>query len=440
MNFRGAISYLEGFVHYERTPPRRRTPKTFDLEGFRFLLHYLGNPHLAFRTIHVAGTKGKGSTCAMIASILAASGKRVGLYTSPHLLSYRERIQINGRWITPAAFARHVAVVRAAIDRVGPREAVFRTTFEILTAVAFLEFAQRSVEIAVVETGLGGALDSTNVVVPTVAVLTPISRDHVAILGRSVRKIAKDKSGIIKRGCRVVIGQQSPEALAVIRDRCQGLAAPIWDLERDWKIRQVRSDLRDTRWNLHFGDVCYRNLVCQLKGDYQAENGSLAVMAVRAMPLAGGDCLAPSAIRRGLRQVSWPGRFQVMGRKRPVILDGAHNVESARRLTLAFRRLFPRKKAVLVLGVSREKDARGICRQLAPIAGQVVVTQANVARAIPARELAATASRSMKKGGMDVCCEASPKAALRLAKSLARKNQPILATGSLFLVADLLKS
>ncbi len=248
--FEKSVQYLESFIHYEKNPPRRKNATTFNIKSFARLLTALGNPHQNLRVIHVAGTKGKGSTCAMTAAILQAAGYRTGLYTSPHLISYCERIQIDGRPISRKKFARQVARVKKIIVDCPPAsDGEFRTTFEILTAAAFLEFADRKVDVAVVETGLGGKLDATNVVTPDVAVLTTISLDHVEILGNTVAKIARDKAGIIKKGCTVIVGPQPKAAMQEIRRRLlPGTINLVYG--RDWGISDVNTGLKKTQWDL----------------------------------------------------------------------------------------------------------------------------------------------------------------------------------------------
>lgn len=435
-SYAAALAYLESFIHYEKTPPSRKNRKTFDLEGFRALLAELGDPQAAFPVIHAAGTKGKGSTCAMIASILAEHGLRTGLYTSPHLISYRERMRVNGRPIAAKSFAQHVAQVREAIEKrrkKSPRE--FRTTFEILTAAAFLEFRDKKVDVAVVETGLGGSLDATNAVTPAVAIVTPVSLDHTELLGNTVAKIARDKAGIIKKGCAVVLGPQTSAAAAALGRRCRAIRVRPVVLGQDWKVEKRRTGLKGTTWNLVSPSRRYENLYCPLAGTHQADNASIAVLAVQAFAARKVlPRLKERTMRRGLKKTSWPGRFQHW--KPGVILDGAHNPESAKKLAESFRTIFPGKKAVLVLGVSREKDAKGIVEELAPIAARIVATQALSPRSLPAEDLA----RAVKKEtGNGVRREPDPLQALRLARSMASPGQPVLVAGSLFLIGDILR-
>ncbi len=500
-----AITYLESFIHYEKTPPRRGGKETFDLAGFRRLLSQLGNPHRRFRVIHVAGTKGKGSTCAMAAGILRAQGLKTGLYTSPHLISYRERIQIDGQWISEKRFMRQIQRVREAIERgsgfrlrlqplprrplrgarlgrcsggacaAPPASSEFRTTFEILTAAAFLEFAEQAVDIAVIETGLGGTLDATNVVEPDVAVLTSISLDHTQILGNSITRIAKDKSGILKSNCMAVIGPQPPAAKKVIQQLCaRKKIKALWH-GKDWRISNVSTDIKGTTWDLTFDGQTWKNLHCPLPGSHQAENGCLAVMiAIAGYSFSGtGGPAAPAAavrlrsrrskspatvamagepsferlreppekehpalaIRQGLKKVQWPGRFHAW--KHNVILDGAHNPESARRLVQTFREIFPKQKCVLILGVSMDKDFRGMLRHLRKITSTIIATEADTERAMPIGELARICA-DMHKG--QVFESENVSAALDLAGKHAGRRGKILVTGSLFLIGDFLLS
>jgi dihydrofolate synthase/folylpolyglutamate synthase len=353
------------------------------LERIHGLLDRLGHPEAALRILHVAGTNGKGSVCALAEAIFRAAGLRTGLYTSPHLRHLSERIRIGGVPIDAAALGR-------AVDRLGDAlETV--TFFEAMTAVALEAFREARVEVAVLEVGLGGRLDATTVGRPLVSVVTRIDHDHQEYLGHRLEEIAAEKAAII-RGGTACSAAQAPEAMAVIEARCRALGVPLLVGDRDLRAEVVTTDLDGQRLHLAGPGWTLRDVDLALLGVFQPANAALAVGAVRAFAGAAGLSVPEAAVRAGCAGVRWPGRFQVLRGVRgraTVVLDGAHNPGGAGALAASLARYFPGARLTLVLGIARDKDRAGILKALAPLASRVVLTAAAHARAAPPAELAA---------------------------------------------------
>ena len=417
MTYPEAIRYLESFVNYEKIPgyPYK---KSFKLRRIKDFLKSIDNPQTSFNSIHVAGSKGKGSTCAFIAYILREAGFKVGLYTSPHLSDFRERIRIliprpafsgkkpkdpfEGK-ISKAKLLRLVSYLKPRIESFNKRSKSRPLTFfEIVTVLAFVYFKKNNVEFAVLETGLGGRLDATNVVKPLVSVITPLSYEHTGILGNTLAEIAGEKSGIIKKNTVVISAPQADESMKVIRDKCEELKCILHEAGNTAKYR------------------------LNLLGAHQLMNAAVAQEAVRALNLNVSD----GCIKRGLGNTVWPGRCEIVNRRPYIILDGAQNKASARAIKKTIVENFNYNKLILVLGVSNDKDIKGICSEFSPIADKVILTKANSIRATKPGVLA-----KQFKNKKNYITE-SVKEAKTLAKSLARKEDLILVTGSLFVVGE----
>jgi dihydrofolate synthase/folylpolyglutamate synthase len=370
MNYQESLEYLLRFADYERIP---RSGVVWDIKRIERLLEKLGNPHLAARTAHIAGTKGKGSTSAMIASILKQAGYRVGLYTSPHLLSYTERIRVDGQPISEEEWAGLVACIQPHVEAVN-REGEFGelTTFELYTAMAFAHFRDIKADYQVMEVGLGGRLDATNVVQPQVGVLTSISYDHMEVLGDTLAKIAGEKAGIIKPGCAVVSAPQSPEAMEVIEWVCRERGARLVKAGKDvtWKTGGFNEEGQSFHLKGLLGEY---DLRIPLLGGHQVENAANAVAAVEL--LAGmGAKVTKKNIVAGLRQVDWPGRLQVLRRNPRVVIDGAHNVYSMQKLGEALKKYFKYERLILILGFSSDKDVPGMVAEAVKMADAIILT------------------------------------------------------------------
>ena len=431
MDYQGAIQYLQGLTDFEQSPTILYSAANYDLRRLEDLLERLGRPHLASPTVHIAGTKGKGSTAALIASVLREAGYRVGLYTSPHLHSFRERIVVNGQPIAPEEFVAAVEQARPHIDAINARPQWGRISwFEVLTTVAFLHFARQGADVQVLEAGLGGRLDATNVVPqPLVSVITSISLDHTQILGNTLAQIAREKAGIIKAGRPVVSSPQSAEALAVLEEVAQARGAPLVVAGRDLTWRQESASVDGQVFTVDGRLGSYR-LQTPLLGDHQMENGAAAVGALEVLQEQ-GRAVSAAAVERGFLHVRWPGRLQVLGRPW-LVVDGAHNVDSARRLVDALPQYFTFQRAVLVAGVSADKDLAGMAGQFARLFHHVVATRSHHRRGAEPEALASV----FRQAGMSVETAPSVEAALAVARAQTGLGDLICVTGSLFVVAE----
>jgi len=431
MNYQAALDYVLSFADYERAS---RSAVVFDLRRMEMLLERLGSPDVGAIPIHVAGTKGKGSTAAMIASILTRAGYKTGLYTSPHLHSFTERIQVDRMPIAEDEFAHLVEILKPEVEAVNEFGAFGQlTTFELLTALAFAYFKGRGVDFQVLETGLGGRLDATNVVKPGVCVITSISFDHTEVLGDTLAQIAREKAGIIKPGSMVVSSPQPPEAMAVIEGVCREQAARLVKVGSDvtWERRAFSNEGQSFQLKGLKGDY---NLSLALLGEYQLENAATAVTAVEVLGER-GVVVGTENIASGLMQVHWLGRLQVLRREPWFIVDCAHNAYSAKRLAEALRQYFDFGQAVLILGISSDKDIDGMVTELTPLAGTVIVTSAQHPRALEPARLAAKFSRR----GIIPEVVGDVTSAVDLALARARPEDLICATGSIFVVAEVME-
>lgn len=433
MNYSQAEEYLNSFVNYEQIPGISYAQPGYSLRHVEELLNRMGNPQFAARTVHIAGTKGKGSVAAMTARVLTASGHRTGLYTSPHFHSLRERISVDGSLISEAEFAATMAEIRPFIESVR-QDAAFRqlTYFEVLTALAFAYFRKAQVDFQVLEVGLGGRLDATNVAKPAVCIITSISLDHTQILGNSLGQIAREKAGIVKPGCWVVISPQPEEAASAIKEICR---------EKEAKVVQVGENIK---WHKTGGDMFHQSLVIEgrrnnydvripLLGDFQLENAAAAVAALEIVGSA-GFAISAADIAQGLAGVEWPGRFQIVQQHPTVLIDGAHNVASMKRLVSNIKEYFSDKRILLVFGTSSDKDIPGIVSELVSLSPQVMVVQARHSRAASLAVLAAEFSQR----GIEVETGESVSQALSRALSRADRTDLVCVTGSLFVVAEAL--
>ena len=432
LTFADALSYLDSFVNYERQPGVSYTRESFDLTEFERFLARLDNPHRRLKTVVVAGTKGKGSTAAMIASIAQAAGLKAGLYTSPHLCSVRERIRVDGEIVSEETFAALVSELMPHIEAAGMAGMRrYRTFFEILTAMALVHFQRMEVELAVLEVGLGGRLDATNVATPLVSVITSISLDHTEVLGDTIPKIAREKAGIIKPHGLAVVAPQRPEALTVIRAVCEAQHARLHDVAAEWSWRPLSFGWQGSVFDLHGVARSYPGLEIPLAGPHQMLNAATAIAT--AEQLRGqGLPISPEGIRQGVKQVHWEGRLETVSRQPWVVLDGAHNRDSARCLREALMSCFQYRRLILVLGISANKNLEGIIEELTPLATLTVATRAMVPRAAPPQRVATLAA----KWSDHIIVEEDTQRALAQAIAETQPDDLLLVTGSLYLVGD----
>jgi dihydrofolate synthase/folylpolyglutamate synthase len=419
MDFEDARRFLFGLIDYER---KNETPN-FDLGSFERFLSKAGSPHRDLSNpILIAGTKGKGSTAAFIASVLQAAGYTTGLLTSPHLQSVRERIKVDGVSISEDDFAELVDFLKPLVDK---GRSSFRTVFEILTAMAFLHFNKKRTEMAVLEVGMGGRLDATNVVTPILSVLTSVSYDHTAFLGGSLEEIAREKLGIVRSSGTAISAPQEEVVRSVLKEVCAQVSSELFFSGEDWEV--LSKSLEGQRFE--YGGEEY---LIPLLGEHQVENGVLAIDTIKLLGQQGFE-VAASDVKRGLREVEWPGRMQRLYRSPLVVVDGAHNGESARALRRAVGDYLEYRNLVLILGISKSKDLRSILDPLSEIADQIIFTRANLPRAeTPERLLEAY------NGGAATFVESDITNALKKAFSVAGERDLILITGSLYLVGEAL--
>jgi len=403
------------------------------LHRIRAVMRALGDPHRAPATLHVAGTNGKGSVAAMAESILRQAGLRTGLYTSPHLAEVRERIRISGRKVGPARFASLMTDVGRVEARLLARGAldVPLTFFELVTACAFLAFAEAGVEAAVVEVGLGGRLDATNIVRPRVCAITTISYDHQSLLGDSLAEIAREKAGIVKRAVPVVTSCRARPALRVLRARARALGAPLLEIDRSCRTR-LRGE-RDGRYrfDLETPARAYRGLRPALRGEHQVRNAAVAIAAVERFDAA---CARPAVVRRGLALAAWPGRIDEYRARRRTLVDGAHNPEAVE----ALRRYLEHRRVAeihLVFGAMRDKEIGKMGALLFPLARTIHLAPLAGPRAATATEIAARTPRFADR----IRLHTSARAALEAAWRACPRRGMVVVTGSLYLAGALLK-
>ena len=396
LEYQGALDYLFSHVDFSRTHIANLSPDNFTLANMHALVTSLGDPHSAYPVIHVAGTKGKGSVAALCASALQAAGYRVGLNTSPHLQDYSERIQINGNPISQGEFTELIKNLKPYVEAIPGL-----TTFEIGTALAFWHFACYEVDIAIFEVGLGGRVDSTNVVTPQVAVITSISFDHTPILGTTLAEIAAEKAGIIKADLPVVVAPQPEEARQTITHIATEHAALLTQVGEDLRFAAFDHNLEGQRFWVWTADQqtlmdrylenCDRSewkpiqLHIPLLGAHQVENAATA-FATLQVARANGLKINIEDIQRGFTRVQWPGRFEILYRDPFLVVDAAHNRDSAYKLRLAMETYFPDKAIILVFATLADKDVEGMLTELLPAARDVIATQTSHPRHLAAEK------------------------------------------------------
>jgi len=428
-----AVRYLYALGR-ELASPRQARVQKFDLQNISTLAKLMGHPERRSPCVQIAGTNGKGSTAAMLESILRAAGLRTGLYTSPHLERINERIRIDGEPISDAEFAASFDRVRQNIESAMASSALSAhpTFFECLTAIAFDAFAQAGVEFAVYEVGMGGRLDATSVVIPEVAVITQIDFDHEAYLGHSLEEIAREKAGIIKPNATVITAVERYEARAVIARRCEEQRARLFELDGLWKISELRSD--DGFYHIcaeWFRDDSIVNLSLPLPGKFQVRN-ALTAAATAGILAERGFSITWPAVEQGIAIVRWPGRLEKVSEHPAIYLDGAHNPAAARELRNFWDENFGHRRIILIYGAMRDKAVDEIAGLLFPRASHVILTQPNQSRAISVEVLSQIACHHAAN------CEstADATAAINRAIALAKPQDAIFITGSLYLVGE----
>lgn len=439
MDYEAALAYIESFIDYERSPDFSRQARFYNLNRISLLLDRLGNPHDRLRIIHVAGSKGKGSTAALIAAVLTQAGYKTGLFTSPHLITPRERCRIDGTLISEADIARYIEKLNPAIEAVSASEFGRVSFFEIYTALAFTYFADTETDFAVIEVGLGGRLDATNVVTPVATAITPISLEHTAILGETYTQIAGEKAEIIKQGCPLALAPQPSEAEAVfeaVADRRDAriVRPKVSTGQPPCLIRDDANVPMAQRFDVETDSGRYPNVTLPLLGYHQAVNAATAIGAIECLEQA-GYTLPKTCIYDGLRKAVWPGRLQRILSAPLVVLDGAHSPVSMEALCRTLRESFCYDRAIFIVSLMKDKNLMEIGNIIAGTADRVIATRV-------ADNPRVMAGEEIRDAWADICEQitvcSTPEKAIDQALSEASKTDLICVTGSLYLVGQVL--
>lgn len=423
MNYREAMSYMEDLQQYG---------SVMGLTTMRELCARLKNPQDQLKFVHIAGTNGKGSVLAYISTVLSAAGYRTGRYISPTVKEYRERFQIDGRMITQSGLCKYLEQVKEAAEAMAAEELPHPTAFEVETAVAFLYFLDKQCDIVVLETGMGGALDATNVITTTLAaVLTSVSMDHMGVLGDSIEQIAAVKAGIIKDKCYVISAKQTPEAMKVIRQAVLARKAKFYTADVS-RVKNVRYGISGQ----HFSYDKYKNIGITMAGQFQIENAVVAIEAIAVLGRAGYP-VAEDKLRLGMEQTHWPGRFDIIGKKPLFIADGAHNEDASKRLAESIRFYFTNRRIIYIMGMLKDKEYDKVIRNTYELAEHIItVTPPITNRAMHAYDLA----QVVREYHDSVTVADSVQEAVEIAYLLAGQDKDcvIIAFGSLSYLGELM--
>ena len=428
MNYQETLDYLYSFINYGLRRQDRYAPEQMLLERPQAMLAQLGNPQDAFPIIHLTGTKGKGSVGAICAAMLQDAGYRVALFSSPHLQDFRERFRINDQLIEEDEIIALIDQIRPVIEQTPGL-----IWFEIITAMAFMYFRQQKPDIAVIEVGLGGRLDPTNIVSPLVSVITSLSLDHTTLLGNTLTDIAREKAGIIKPGVPVISAPQQPEPQAIIEAVARERHAPLTLIGREWQFESLDGDLAVERWRAAPQGAELQSYETVLLGRHQAINATVALAIVHELTQH-GFTVPQTAIVNGLAQVNWPGRLEIVRKNPVVVLDAAHNGASARCLHETLTERFSAHPLITVFAAKSDKDVEGMLAALLPITHHLVITQAVDSRAESPENIAELARSLSFERPIDIIPDVAH--ALSEAERLAGPNGMVCATGSLYLVGE----
>ncbi|MBN2181802.1 MAG: bifunctional folylpolyglutamate synthase/dihydrofolate synthase [Sedimentisphaerales bacterium] len=433
-SYQQAIDYLFKRTDYEKEETLRYNVTTFSLERMEKLLSLLGDPHVKIPTVHIAGTKGKGSTATMLAKMLEANDYRVGLYTSPHVLHLHERISVNSEMIDEAQMRDLINRIYAPVEKMSKTDPP--TFFEIMTALAFMYFVDKAVDIAVIETGLGGRLDSTNVIKPEIIGITSLSIDHQQQLGETIDLIASEKAGVLKQGVPIITVQQEPAAMSVLKSQALALKAPLSvtgsDIDFSHRFETSREHGPHTRICLTTPTSKFEHLKVPLHGKHQAINCGLALAMLDKLKSMGYK-IDNEKVSEGLQKVSLPGRMEMISHDPRVMIDAAHNAASIRALIHAIGQNIPYDSMVVIFGCNNDKDIMGMLQELQYGADKVIFTRSNSAKAISPDDLAEMYTELCGK-----MCQSAPSLgpALQIAKSAVSREDLICITGSFYLIGQ----
>lgn len=439
MDYKETLKYLDSFTNYEKIG-LEKIDKEFNLDKLKDVLAKLGNPEDKYKSIHIAGTKGKGSVSVFTAAILESCGYKVGLFTSPHLVSPCERIKINGKMIDEKNLTN---CFNKLLPCLGDDPAENFTFFEVYTLLAILYFGVEKVDFAVFEVGLGGRLDATNILHPIVCAISPVSYDHMNVLGNSLEKIASEKAAIIKNGASCIVAPQKKSVAEVIRKKCNEEKVPFKVVGKDITVEIKEASDNGTDFSVFTEKTKYESCKTIMPGVFQPENAAVAIGICedivgadpRIRPLSNID-----TIKNGVSKAFMPGRLEILRKNPYLIVDGAQNEDSAVQLKYSVEQIFKYDKLVLLLGICRDKDIKGICKNLAPIADEIILTRAKIDRAadpeIIRGHIRESKSQRVKESKKKVHITRDVKEALGLAFKSAGDNDLILATGSFYVVGE----
>ncbi len=441
MNYQQTQRYLDSFINYEKLSSYPYK-ESFKLERMYSFLETIGQPQRQLKVIHIAGTKGKGSTCAFIAYILRRAGFRVGLYTSPHLITLRERIRIlepGGKkedvfsgMIDEEETVILVNKLKPAIENFAQRSIYGPLSFfEVYTALAFLHFKEKNPDFCVLETGLGGRLDATNTCQPICCAIAPISFEHTQKLGNTLTEIATEKCGIIKKGVPVVSAPQEEEAERVIREKCRVNNSALISVGRDIVFENIRGDSRGEKFDVRTIHGEYKDIKITLRGAHQVANACVALGIAQTLKTHNNIGISEPDIREGLAQALWPGRLETVSRQPLIILDGAQNAASARALAQAIKNRFKYKKAVIILGISKDKDIPAVTEELEKVADEFILTKADN----PRGQEPGLIKKKLRNKNAATLTRNVAEAIFLLKQKLGRQDIGII-TGSLFVVGQ----
>ncbi len=432
--YREAMRYLFDRTDYEKQEHVRYNVTTFNLDRMKKLLTLLGNPHKKIRTVHIGGTKGKGSTATMLARMLESNGYRVGLYTSPHVVHLHERIEVDSKMITEPEMLQLMNRLYAPVEKLSKKDPP--TFFELMTALAFMYFMDRQVDIGIIETGLGGRLDSTNVIQPEVIGITSLSIDHQHQLGATIDSIAREKAGIFKRGVPAVTVEQEPAAMHVLKSEAVAAKAPLSitgsDIDFSYRFETSREHGPHTRICLTTPTSKFEHLRVPLHGRHQAINCGLALAMLDKLKASGYE-IDNGKATEGLRTVSLAGRMEIICDDPRIIIDGAHNAASIRALIHAIGQNIPYDSMVVIFGCNSDKDIDGMLRELQYGADKVIFTRSNSAKAISPQDLA---DKYTEICGKMYQTAVSLEEALQIARSAVGREDLICITGSFYLIGQ----
>ncbi|MEQ8196976.1 MAG: folylpolyglutamate synthase/dihydrofolate synthase family protein [Clostridiaceae bacterium] len=428
MNYKECMSYIHGLNKFGMN---------FGLSRTERILELLGDPHKRIKFIHVAGTNGKGSTTAIISSILKTAGYKTGMFTSPFLEEFEERIQINGNNIPKEHLIRYTEMVREVIDQVAAEGMGHPTEFEVITCIMFKYFSDMEVDFGVVEVGLGGTLDSTNVLTPVLSVITSISYDHMNVLGNTIQEIAAEKAGIIKEGIPAVIYPQEKETLKVIQEKAEMCKSQLYyiDIDNSSFLQVINKDsriLQRVRYILKDEEII---LDLPLLGKHQITNCLTALTAVKALEVQCGIEIDDNSIKKGIESVIWKGRMEVMRYNPLVVIDGAHNIDGIKKLKENLKTYFSYNNLILILGILADKQVDEMIKEICPEAKEVIAVTPNSERA----ELSEVLRDKILENNLNAISKNSYEDAYRYALSRLGEGDMLLISGSLYMIGDMRK-